>query len=93
MGRTPLRKHTHTNEADLTGLPEDERIRIAALYVARGQIVNLTIEDEPSKVARYQRKFLQRGCAILGTTKGPEVGAVTIRVGPRPVGPPQITIQ
>ena len=74
--------------ADLGDLPEDDRIRIAATeVVVRHRIVGVVVEDDPSKVARYVRKLMARGCAIISTTKGPIEGAVTIKVGPRPIGP------
>jgi len=63
---------------------EDDRIRfIASEVVVRGRNMPLTVEDDPSTVARCQRKLLTRGCAILSIVKGPRVGEVTINVGPR----------
>jgi len=69
---------------DLADLPEDDRIKLAAHHVVvHGRVVGVTVDDDPAKVARYHRKLLSRGCAILSTEKGPVEGVVTIRVGPR----------
>jgi hypothetical protein len=79
------RKRTPTYAADLADLPEDERIRVIAQAVEYGQVCGIIVDDEPSKVARFHRKLMARGCVILSTTKSIE-GTVVIRVGPRALG-------
>ena len=73
------------NADDNSHLPEDKRIRMVVTeVVVRHQTVELTIADEARQVARYTRKLMARGCAIISIVKGPD-DRVTIRVGPRGV--------
>lgn len=86
--RAGIQSRQPTDYTDLTdlGLPEDQRIRLAAEFVAEGRTIMVVVEDEAPTVARYQRKLMARGCALLSTTKGPVAGRVTIRVGPSAQG-------
>jgi len=68
---------------NLADLPEDQRIDVVIQCVQHGKACDLIIDDNPKKVARYQRKLIASGCALGKTVKGPREGEVTLHVRPK----------
>jgi hypothetical protein len=69
--------------ADLTDMPEEDRITTIGKAAMAGNVVAFCVDDEPAdKVTRYVKKLLERFPDLeeMDRFKGPAKGVVTVKV-------------
>jgi len=69
--------------ADLTHLPENERIDHMGRVAAAGEVVGFFVEND-AKADRYLARLLERhAIRLIWRGPGPE-GSILVKIGPRP---------
>ncbi len=69
--------------ADLSDLPEADRLRAIVDCVNAGNVVAVAVDDEAEKIARYIRRLKFRGVRYMETCPGLVPETVIIKFGPK----------